>query len=193
MNMVSTLVIFSDSHVQFAWGLLATCLMHGKSSIKRCSSLLPLQNSFITHWSCIDSHHPNNSSLRLQHRQCQRFIKRRWYEQFIWKPYASISLGFFNQTSCMFKKCLVFCFQIWILCNDCGTTSNVQFHIVAHKCPGCSSYNTRQTRGAPAACSRVWEQGEENNAVCSLKCPISCSLRSVTLHLRGGKHSLALS
>uniref|UniRef100_A0A0D9Z208 CHY-type domain-containing protein n=1 Tax=Oryza glumipatula TaxID=40148 RepID=A0A0D9Z208_9ORYZ len=46
--------------------------------------------------------------------------------------------------------------QIWILCNDCGTTSNVQFHILGHKCPGCSSYNTRQTRAAPAAaCSRV--------------------------------------
>ncbi|KAK3150469.1 hypothetical protein QOZ80_3AG0233570 [Eleusine coracana subsp. coracana] len=45
--------------------------------------------------------------------------------------------------------------MIWILCNDCGTTSNVQFHILAHKCPGCSSYNTRQTRGDPAACSRV--------------------------------------
>ncbi|OEL33472.1 hypothetical protein BAE44_0005512 [Dichanthelium oligosanthes] len=45
--------------------------------------------------------------------------------------------------------------MIWILCNDCGMTSNVQFHILAHKCPGCSSYNTRQTRGDPAACSRV--------------------------------------
>uniref|UniRef100_A0A0D9VPI3 CHY-type domain-containing protein n=1 Tax=Leersia perrieri TaxID=77586 RepID=A0A0D9VPI3_9ORYZ len=45
--------------------------------------------------------------------------------------------------------------MIWILCNDCGTTSNVQFHILGHKCPGCSSYNTRQTRDVPAACSRV--------------------------------------
>ncbi|KAJ1298813.1 hypothetical protein BS78_01G482300 [Paspalum vaginatum] len=45
--------------------------------------------------------------------------------------------------------------MIWILCNDCGRTSNVQFHVLAHKCPGCSSYNTRQTRGDPATCSRV--------------------------------------
>ncbi|RLN16781.1 hypothetical protein C2845_PM02G37590 [Panicum miliaceum] len=45
--------------------------------------------------------------------------------------------------------------MIWILCNDCGMTSNVQFHILAHKCPGCSSYNTRQTRGDQAACSRA--------------------------------------
>ncbi|TVU48402.1 hypothetical protein EJB05_08038, partial [Eragrostis curvula] len=50
---------------------------------------------------------------------------------------------------------VIFSTQIWILCNDCGKTSNVQFHILAHKCPGCSSYNTRQTRGDPAACSRI--------------------------------------
>nr|GMD89944.1 probable E3 ubiquitin-protein ligase RZFP34 [Ipomoea batatas] len=37
--------------------------------------------------------------------------------------------------------------KVWILCNDCGTTSEVQFHIVARKCPSCMSYNTRQTRG----------------------------------------------
>ncbi|KAJ3682548.1 hypothetical protein LUZ60_015121 [Juncus effusus] len=36
--------------------------------------------------------------------------------------------------------------MVWILCNDCGAKSNVQFHIVAHKCPDCSSYNTRQMR-----------------------------------------------
>lgn len=46
--------------------------------------------------------------------------------------------------------------MIWILCNDCGATSNVHFHVLAQKCPGCSSYNTRETRGGPAAaCSRV--------------------------------------
>lgn len=43
--------------------------------------------------------------------------------------------------------------MIWILCNDCGATSNVNFHVLAQKCPGCSSYNTRETRGCgrPAA------------------------------------------
>lgn len=41
--------------------------------------------------------------------------------------------------------------MVWILCNDCGANSHVQFHIVAHKCFGCNSYNTRQTRGGPAA------------------------------------------
>ncbi|XP_076907885.1 putative E3 ubiquitin-protein ligase RZFP34 [Bidens hawaiensis] len=35
--------------------------------------------------------------------------------------------------------------KIWILCNDCGANSEVPFHIVAHKCPNCKSYNTRQT------------------------------------------------
>ncbi|XP_052311800.1 E3 ubiquitin-protein ligase RZFP34 isoform X2 [Populus trichocarpa] len=41
--------------------------------------------------------------------------------------------------------------MVWILCNDCGANSHVQFHIVAHKCLRCNSYNTRQTRGGPAA------------------------------------------
>ncbi|KAG0447955.1 hypothetical protein HPP92_028068 [Vanilla planifolia] len=44
--------------------------------------------------------------------------------------------------------------MITILCNDCGATSNVNFHVVAHKCLSCNSYNTRQTRGSPADCSR---------------------------------------
>ncbi|CAL5349627.1 unnamed protein product [Camellia sinensis] len=37
--------------------------------------------------------------------------------------------------------------MVRILCNDCGTKSEVQFHIVAQKCPNCKSYNTRQIRG----------------------------------------------
>ncbi|KAJ8429393.1 hypothetical protein Cgig2_002015 [Carnegiea gigantea] len=37
--------------------------------------------------------------------------------------------------------------MVSILCNDCGAKSNVQFHIVAQKCPNCKSYNTRQMRG----------------------------------------------
>ncbi|KAE9465486.1 hypothetical protein C3L33_02609, partial [Rhododendron williamsianum] len=43
--------------------------------------------------------------------------------------------------------------MVWILCNDCGETSEVNFHIVAHKCVKCNSYNTRRTRGGPASCS----------------------------------------
>ncbi|KAK9158641.1 hypothetical protein Scep_005215 [Stephania cephalantha] len=43
--------------------------------------------------------------------------------------------------------------MVWILCNDCGITSEVNFHIIAHKCPGCKSYNTRQIRGTTASCS----------------------------------------
>ncbi|KAF7021914.1 hypothetical protein CFC21_034777 [Triticum aestivum] len=31
-----------------------------------------------------------------------------------------------------------------ILCNDCGAVSEVQFHLIAHKCHSCKSYNTRQ-------------------------------------------------
>ncbi|CAH2075740.1 unnamed protein product [Thlaspi arvense] len=37
--------------------------------------------------------------------------------------------------------------RVWILCNDCETTSEVPFHVVAQKCPRCKSYNTRRTRG----------------------------------------------
>jgi RING finger/CHY zinc finger protein 1 len=33
-----------------------------------------------------------------------------------------------------------------ILCNDCGTQSQVAFHILAMKCTSCNSYNTRQVR-----------------------------------------------
>ncbi|KAL3680301.1 hypothetical protein R1sor_023257 [Riccia sorocarpa] len=40
--------------------------------------------------------------------------------------------------------------MVWILCNDCGITSQVMFHVLAHKCIHCSSYNTRQTKGPPS-------------------------------------------
>lgn len=48
--------------------------------------------------------------------------------------------------------------MVWILCNDCGETTEVNFHIVAHKCLKCNSYNTRQTRGGPASCSSRIEE-----------------------------------
>nr|GMD44512.1 E3 ubiquitin-protein ligase MIEL1-like [Ipomoea batatas] len=45
-----------------------------------------------------------------------------------------------------------------ILCNDCGNSSETKFHVLAHKCPNCKSYNTRQTRGGATSCSsRVTE------------------------------------
>nr|CAB3474089.1 unnamed protein product [Digitaria exilis] len=34
--------------------------------------------------------------------------------------------------------------MVRILCNDCGAISEVQFHLIAHKCQSCKSYNTRQ-------------------------------------------------
>ncbi|PWZ56429.1 E3 ubiquitin-protein ligase MIEL1 [Zea mays] len=42
--------------------------------------------------------------------------------------------------------------MVWILCNDCSATSSVRFHVLGHKCPACSSYNTRETR---AVCPRI--------------------------------------
>ncbi|KAK4386365.1 UNVERIFIED_CONTAM: E3 ubiquitin-protein ligase RZFP34 [Sesamum radiatum] len=43
--------------------------------------------------------------------------------------------------------------MVWILCNDCGETSEVNYHIVAQKCLNCNSYNTKQTRGSQTTCS----------------------------------------
>ncbi|XP_042496888.1 probable E3 ubiquitin-protein ligase RZFP34 isoform X2 [Macadamia integrifolia] len=43
--------------------------------------------------------------------------------------------------------------MVWILCNDCGATSQVQFHVVAQKCLNCKSYNTRQTKESTATTS----------------------------------------
>lgn len=40
--------------------------------------------------------------------------------------------------------------QVWILCNDCGSTNEVFYHVIAHKCAGCHSYNTRLIRGSPS-------------------------------------------
>ncbi|KAJ9181518.1 hypothetical protein P3X46_009641 [Hevea brasiliensis] len=48
--------------------------------------------------------------------------------------------------------------MVWILCNDCGETSEVIFHIVAQKCLRCNSYNTRQTQGGPTSCSSGFEE-----------------------------------
>ncbi|KAH7432042.1 hypothetical protein KP509_07G005500 [Ceratopteris richardii] len=36
--------------------------------------------------------------------------------------------------------------MVWILCNDCGATSEVGYHVIGHKCINCNSYNTRQTK-----------------------------------------------
>ncbi|WOL09904.1 E3 ubiquitin-protein ligase [Canna indica] len=45
--------------------------------------------------------------------------------------------------------------MVRILCNDCGIKSDVHYHVLAHKCPRCSSYNTRQTRDGPTTCART--------------------------------------
>ncbi|CAL5194093.1 unnamed protein product [Lathyrus oleraceus] len=49
--------------------------------------------------------------------------------------------------------------KVWILCNDCGETSEVRYHIVAHKCLRCKSYNTRKTQSA-SCLSRMEEMVE---------------------------------
>uniref|UniRef100_A0A0D2ZS72 CHY-type domain-containing protein n=1 Tax=Brassica oleracea var. oleracea TaxID=109376 RepID=A0A0D2ZS72_BRAOL len=39
--------------------------------------------------------------------------------------------------------------MVWILCNDCGSNTDVRFHLIAHKCSSCGSYNTRKTQRGP--------------------------------------------
>ncbi|KAJ4705000.1 RING finger and CHY zinc finger protein [Melia azedarach] len=45
--------------------------------------------------------------------------------------------------------------MVWILCNDCGESSEVHFHIVTYKCLNCNSYNTKQTHGGSTSCSSM--------------------------------------
>jgi hypothetical protein len=33
--------------------------------------------------------------------------------------------------------------QVWIFCNDCSSTNEVPYHVIAHKCMGYNSYNTK--------------------------------------------------
>lgn len=55
--------------------------------------------------------------------------------------------------------------MVSILCNDCGSKSCVQYHIVAQKCPNCKSYNTRQLGWNVAL---VQERGYVLGMVCFL-------------------------
>ncbi|VFQ75035.1 unnamed protein product [Cuscuta campestris] len=55
--------------------------------------------------------------------------------------------------------------KVWILCNDCGERCMVNFHIVAHKCPKCKSYNTRQTREGSRAASSSPSRATEDVTV----------------------------
>ncbi|CAN4117148.1 unnamed protein product [Withania somnifera] len=47
--------------------------------------------------------------------------------------------------------------EVWILCNDCTQTSEVNFHMVGHKCPSCKSYNTKKTRGGTSSFGNITE------------------------------------
>ncbi|MCD9644419.1 E3 ubiquitin-protein ligase RZFP34 [Datura stramonium] len=47
--------------------------------------------------------------------------------------------------------------MVWILCNDCLETSEVNFHVLGLKCPTCKSYNTRKIRGGTRSCANNTE------------------------------------
>lgn len=65
--------------------------------------------------------------------------------------------------------------MVWILCNDCGKSSEVQFHVVAQKCMNCKSYNTRQTRS--------WEVAEKQTTVMMMMVMKTSMLKAIKLHL----------
>lgn len=76
-------------------------------------------------------------------------IRIKWLVPFFCIPH----LGFLFSRNINKTKYMLCCLffklptQVWILCNDCGKTSQVRYHVVAQKCLNCKSYNTRQTRG----------------------------------------------
>lgn len=69
--------------------------------------------------------------------------------------------------------------MVWILCNDCGKSSEVQFHVVAQKCLNCKSYNTRQTRSWEVA-ARTTQLEKQTTVVMMMKTSV---LKAIKLHL----------
>ncbi|OEL15842.1 E3 ubiquitin-protein ligase MIEL1 [Dichanthelium oligosanthes] len=56
----------------------------------------------------------------------------------------------------------VYRYKVWVLCNDCNKVSEVNFHVVGHKCSHCNSYNTRST-SRPADSSGSSSDSSDNN------------------------------
>ncbi|GJN34855.1 hypothetical protein PR202_gb23555 [Eleusine coracana subsp. coracana] len=56
----------------------------------------------------------------------------------------------------------VYRYKIWVLCNDCNKVSEVNFHVIGHKCSHCNSYNTRST-SRPADSSGSSSDSSDNN------------------------------
>lgn len=67
--------------------------------------------------------------------------------------------------------------MVWILCNDCGKSSEVQFHVVAQKCMNCKSYNTRQTRSWAVA-ARTTQLEKQTTVMMK-----TSMLKAIKLHL----------
>jgi hypothetical protein len=89
-----------------------------------------------------------NWTWRLLLRRCLNHIKIKWSVLFF-RYMIIIYITYLFSWHLKFKGTnhITLNMQVWILCNDCGQTSHVQFHFVAQKCLNCKSYNTRQTRG----------------------------------------------
>jgi ribosomal protein L37AE/L43A len=133
-----------DTHALYAPNPYVTCLICGRNLMKRwgfliwCSvslySLLCFTKSYIQNFAgcCI----PNAKD--------------------VWKQDGKPKLNSIFDSRVCVCVCVMYTFwfgfkcdvlsQVWILCNDCGSNTNVRFHLIAHKCSSCGSYNTRQTQ-----------------------------------------------
>jgi len=99
-----------------------------------------------------------NWTWKLQLRQCQNLTRIKWLIlsstsvlvqplKLFLKICKFIKFSQDAEPASRLLDTLMIALQVWILCNDCGKTSEVQFHVAAQKCLNCKSYNTRQTRG----------------------------------------------
>lgn len=66
-------------------------------------------------------------------------------------PGQTLKIGSSDSCFCLIPLFFPCINQVGILCNDCGAKGEVSFHIVAHKCLSCNSYNTKQTQGGHGA------------------------------------------
>eukprot|EP00897_Mesotaenium_endlicherianum_P003374 jgi/Mesen1/3064/ME000018S02374 len=63
------------------------------------------------------------------------------------RSHAKFSCPICLKTACDMKRAWALLEQeVGVLCHDCGSISDVPFHILGQKCGGCGSYNTRRVR-----------------------------------------------
>ncbi|KAJ0266606.1 hypothetical protein HA466_0005810 [Hirschfeldia incana] len=85
-----------------------------------------------------------NLAKRLLPTRSQNCTKTRWSRSLDFVLYTCARTRVYTPFDLNYE---VLCLnQVWILCHDCGSNTNVLFHLIAHKCSSCGSYNNRQTQ-----------------------------------------------